>query len=57
MFYLLKYLLLQCLENLKQSCNNLIFTLIMVLKASYVCLLHSHFIKNHMINLEVIPHS
>jgi hypothetical protein len=38
MFYPLKYLLLQCLVNLKQSCNNIISTLIMSLYASYACL-------------------
>jgi hypothetical protein len=53
LFYLLKNFLLLNLVNLKPMCNNLTFTLIMVLYASYVCLLHSHFIENHSIDLEV----
>jgi hypothetical protein len=52
MFYLLKHLLLLYLVIFKSSYNNLIFTLIMVLYASYVCLLHSRFIENHPIDLE-----
>jgi hypothetical protein len=38
MFYLLKNLLFLILVILKLKCNNLIFTEIMVLNASYVCL-------------------
>jgi hypothetical protein len=34
---------------LKLKCNNLIFNKILVLYASYVCLLHSRFIENHSI--------
>jgi hypothetical protein len=49
----MKHSLLLNLVNLKSSCNNLIFTLIMVLYALYVCLLHSRFIENHPIDLEV----
>jgi hypothetical protein len=33
----------------KLKCNNLIFNKIMILNASYVCLLHSRFIENHSI--------
>jgi hypothetical protein len=46
MFYLLKNLLYLNLVILKLKCNNLIFNEIMVLNASYVCLLHSRFIEN-----------
>jgi hypothetical protein len=46
MFYLLKNFQ-SC--NLKLKCNNLIFNEILVLYASYVCLLHSRFIENHQI--------
>jgi hypothetical protein len=49
MFYLLKHLLLLILLISKLKCNNLIFNEIMVLNALYVCLLHSHFVKNHPI--------
>jgi hypothetical protein len=49
MFYLLKYLLLLILVIFKLKCNHLIFIEIMVLNASYVCLLHSRFIENHPI--------
>jgi hypothetical protein len=49
MFYLLKNLLLLNLVNLKPMCNNLIFNEILSLYASYVCLLHSRFIENHLI--------
>jgi hypothetical protein len=42
MFYLLKYLLLLNLVILKLKCNNFILNEILVLYASYVCLLHSH---------------
>jgi hypothetical protein len=49
MFYVLKNLLLPNLVNLKPMCNNLIFNEILSLYASYVCLLHSHFVENHPI--------
>jgi hypothetical protein len=49
MFYLLKHLLLLILVIFKLKCNNLIFNKIMVLNASYVCLLYSQFIENHLI--------
>jgi hypothetical protein len=56
MFYLLKHLLLLILVIFKLKCNNLIFNEIMVLNASYVCLLHSHFVENHPIwILEDVP--
>jgi hypothetical protein len=45
----LKHLLLLNLVIFKLKCNNLIFNEIMVLNASYVCLLHSRFIENHLI--------
>jgi hypothetical protein len=45
----LKNLLYFNLVILKLKCNNLIFNEIMVLNALYVCLLHSHFVKNHPI--------
>jgi hypothetical protein len=46
MFYLLKYLLLLDLVILKLKCNNFILNEILVLYASYVCLLHSCLIEN-----------
>jgi hypothetical protein len=49
MFYLLKQLLLLNLVIFKLKCNNLIVNKIMVLNASYLCLLYSHFIENHPI--------
>jgi hypothetical protein len=49
MFYLLKHILLLTLVIFKLKCNNLIFNEIIVLNASYVCLLHSRFIENHPI--------
>jgi hypothetical protein len=49
MFYRLKHLLLLNLVIFKLKCNNLTFTEILSLYASYVCLRHSHFIKNHPI--------
>jgi hypothetical protein len=49
MFYLLKHLLLLILVIFKLTCNNLIFNEIIILNASYVCLLHSRFIKNQLI--------
>jgi hypothetical protein len=48
-FYLLKHLLLLNLVIFKLKCNDLIVNQIMVLHASYVYLLHSHFIENHPI--------
>jgi hypothetical protein len=53
MFYLLKHLPLLYLVILKPSCNNLIPTLTMVLYACVSCLLHSCFVENHPIDLEV----
>jgi hypothetical protein len=47
MFYLLKHLLLVNPVILKLKCINIIFNEIMVLNASYVCLLYSRFIENH----------
>jgi hypothetical protein len=53
MISLLKQLLLLILVICKLKRNNLAFNEILILYASYVCLLHSHFIKNHPIwNLE-----
>jgi hypothetical protein len=49
MFYLLKNLLYLNLVILELKCDNLILNEIIVLYASYVCLLHSHFIENHLI--------
>jgi hypothetical protein len=49
MFYLLKDLLLLNLLIFKLKCNDLIFNEIMVLNASFVCLLHSHSIEDHPI--------
>jgi hypothetical protein len=49
MFYLLKHLLLLNLVIFKLKCNNLTFNEIMILNASYVCLLHSRLIENHPI--------
>jgi hypothetical protein len=48
-FYLLKNLLLLNLVIFKLKCNNLIFNKNIILNTSYVCLLHSRFIKNHLI--------
>jgi hypothetical protein len=45
----LKHLLLLNLVIFKLKCNNLIFNEILVLNASYACLLHSHFVENHSI--------
>jgi hypothetical protein len=57
MFYLLKHLLLLNLVIFKLKCNNLTFNEILILYASYVCLLHSHFIESHLIwILEYGPH-
>jgi hypothetical protein len=49
MFYLLKHIPLLNLVIFKLKCNNLIFNEIMVLNASFMCLLHSHFIEDHLI--------
>jgi hypothetical protein len=49
MFYLLKHLLLLNLVIFKVKYNNLFFSEILVLDASYVCLMHSCFIENHPI--------
>jgi hypothetical protein len=49
MFYLLKPLLFFNLIIFKLKCNNLTFNEILILYASYVCLLYSRFIKNHPI--------
>jgi hypothetical protein len=57
MFYLLNHLLLLHLVNLKPKCNNLTLTLSMVLYASYVCFMHSRFIENPPIDLEVMKPS
>jgi hypothetical protein len=48
MSYLLKHLLLLNLVIFKLKCNNLIFNEIMISNASYVCLLHSRFVENHL---------
>jgi hypothetical protein len=48
-FYLLKHLLLLNLVIFNLKFNNLIFNEIMVLNASYVCLLHSRFVEDHPI--------
>jgi hypothetical protein len=49
MFYLLNHLLLLNLIIFKLKYNNLIFNEITVLNASFVYLLHSRFIKGHLI--------
>jgi hypothetical protein len=49
MFYLLKHLLLLNLIILKLKCINLIFNEILILYASYMCLLYSRFVENHPI--------
>jgi hypothetical protein len=49
MFYLLKHILLLILVIFKLKCNDLIFNKILVLYASNMCLLHSHFVENHPI--------
>jgi hypothetical protein len=46
---LLKHLLLFNLVIFKLKCNNLIFNEIMVLNASYACLLYSRFVEDHPI--------
>jgi hypothetical protein len=45
----LKHLLLLNLTIFKLKCNNLTFNEILILYASYVCLLHSRFVENHPI--------
>jgi hypothetical protein len=49
MFYLLKNILYLNLVIIKLKCNNLIFNEILILYASYVCLLYSCFVENHPI--------
>jgi hypothetical protein len=49
MFYLLKHLMLLNFVVFKLKCNNLTFNEILSLYDSYVCLLHSRFIKNRPI--------
>jgi hypothetical protein len=49
MFYLLKNIPYLNIVILKLKCNNLTFNEILILYASYVCLLHSRFIENHLI--------
>jgi hypothetical protein len=51
MFYLLKHLLLLILVIFKLKCNNLIFNEIMVLNASFVCLLYPRFIEHHPVRI------
>jgi hypothetical protein len=51
MFYLLKHLLLLNLIIFKLKFNDLIVNKIMVLNASYVCLLHSRFVENKPIRI------
>jgi hypothetical protein len=51
MFYLLKHLLLLNLVIFKLKCNSLIFNEIMVLNASFMCLLYSRFIEDHLIRI------
>jgi hypothetical protein len=46
MFYLLNHILLLNLVILKLKCNNLTFNKIMILYASYVCLVHPRFTEN-----------
>jgi hypothetical protein len=48
-FYILKHILLLNLVISKLKCSNLTFNEILSLYASYVCLLHSHFIEDHLI--------
>jgi hypothetical protein len=48
-FYLLKHLLHLNHVIFKIKCNNLTSNEIMILNASYVCLLHSCFVENHPI--------
>jgi hypothetical protein len=53
MFYLSKHLPFLYLVILKPRCNNLNSTLIMILYACVLCLLHSRFVENHSVDLEV----
>jgi hypothetical protein len=48
-FYLLKHYLLLNLIIFKLKCINLVSNEILILYASYVCLLHSRFIEKHLI--------
>jgi hypothetical protein len=48
MFYLLKHHLLLNIVIPKLKCNTLIFNKTLILHASYVCLLYSRFIENHL---------
>jgi hypothetical protein len=49
MFYRLKQLLFLNLVIFELKCNNLTFNEILILYASYVCLLYSRFVENHPI--------
>jgi hypothetical protein len=49
MFYLSKHILLLTFVIFKLKCNNLIFNKFIILNVSYVCLLHSRFVENHLI--------
>jgi hypothetical protein len=49
MFYLSKHILLLIFVIFKLKCNNLIFNKFIILNVSYVCLLHSNFVENHLI--------
>jgi hypothetical protein len=49
MFYRLKQLLFLNLVIFELKCNNLTFNAILILYASYVCLLYSRFVENHPI--------
>jgi hypothetical protein len=51
MLYLLKHILLLILLIFKLKCNNLFFNEIMILNASYMCLLYSRFVENHPIRI------
>jgi hypothetical protein len=48
-FYLLKHYLLLNLIIFKLKCINLVSNEILILDASYVCLLHSCFVEKHLI--------
>jgi hypothetical protein len=47
MFYRLKHILFLNLVIFEVKYNNLTINEILILYASYVCLLYSHFIENH----------
>jgi hypothetical protein len=49
MLHPLKNLLYLNLVILKLECNNLTFNEILGFYASYMCLLHSRFVKNHLL--------